>query len=179
MASGENSSNSRGIIYILYLTWTFLIMSNHLLEEIINISNAEVKKWGEKSGTPHIFYFFLMCGKSLTLWFFHSFLLILVLAPQFYPRCIASKERKTERESESWLKRHLWWVGIKKPNQTKHWESVVSKEGCIVIFTCSCDFTESIKLFLVKLDHSCYGNITTHPQTGPKSWRATVGEKKT
>lgn len=44
--------------------------------------------------------------KSLTLFLFQSILLsvILVLAPQFYPRCIASKERKTERESESWLK---------------------------------------------------------------------------
>lgn len=41
-----------------------------------------------------------MCEKSLTLWFFHSFLIILVLAPQFYPRCIASKERKTERVKE-------------------------------------------------------------------------------
>lgn len=32
--------------------------------------------------------------------FFHSTWLIPVLAPQFYPRCIASKERKTERESD-------------------------------------------------------------------------------
>ena len=42
----------------------------------------------------------LLCAESLTLWFFQSTLLIPVPAPQFYPRCIASKERKTERESE-------------------------------------------------------------------------------
>lgn len=62
----------------------------------------KVEKGGGKKGqqlnTP--IFFLLVCEKSLTLWFFHSFLLILVLAPQFYPRCIASKERKTERVRE-------------------------------------------------------------------------------
>lgn len=58
------------------------------------------------SSTPQtVSLCFFVCENSLTLWFFHSFLLIPVLAPQFYPRCIASKERKTERESESWLKK--------------------------------------------------------------------------
>lgn len=69
--------------------------------------------------TPQSFIYSFVCEKSLTLWFFHSFLLILVLAPQFYPRCIASKERKTERESESWLKRHVWGMGIKIKTKTK------------------------------------------------------------
>lgn len=62
--------------------------------------------------TPQSFF---VCEKYLTLLFFHSFLLILFMvpAPQFYPRCIASKERKTERVSESWLSRQVWRMSIR------------------------------------------------------------------
>lgn len=95
---------------------------------------------GQQLNTPIVSFF--VCEKSLTLWFFHSFLLILVLAPQFYPRCIASKERKTERESESWLKRHVWWMSIKTKTkeQNKHWEYIIVKQRGIVMSACSCAF---------------------------------------
>lgn len=82
-----------------------------------DIFELEKGRGGEKHPNPVSFS--LVCEKSLTLWFFQSFLLILVLAPQFYPRCIASKERKTERESKSWLKRHVWWMSIKTQTKTK------------------------------------------------------------
>lgn len=121
-----------------------------------------------------LFFFFLVCEKSLTLWFFHSFLLILVLAPQFYPRCIASKERKTERESESWLKRHVWWMSIKiKTKQSKHWESLIIQSRCFVMFACS-RFSIWTKwkrsYFLVKLDPLSVTATKVTLQHTQKSW---------
>lgn len=105
-----------------------------ICDDTSEFEKVEIRGGGEKSAATHPNLFIsLVCEKCLTLLFFHSFLLILVLAPQFYPRCIASKERKTERESESWLKRHVWWVSIKIQTQNKMSTKVGSllKEGVL------------------------------------------------
>lgn len=98
------------IAYINYLNHLWLINTGRL------------GKGGEKdvemlrAGSYAIPQSFFVCEKYLTLLFFHSFLLILFMvpAPQFYPRCIASKERKTERVSESWLSRQVWTMSIRQ-----------------------------------------------------------------
>lgn len=110
------SKNECTLTHIMFVCF-FLFLGS--ISFFISCNKIPRKEVSCRFGSLSLFVFSLVCEKSLTLWFFHSFLIILVLAPQFYPRCIASKERKTERESKSWLKRHVWWMSIQIKTKTK------------------------------------------------------------
>lgn len=104
----QNLDDTSRLLYLCVLT--LLLGALLVIYSCVNTLVSLKKRWrqggGKRSTAEHpdpfsfFIFIFLVCEKSLTLWFFHSFLLILVLAPQFYPRCIASKERKTERVRE-------------------------------------------------------------------------------
>lgn len=114
----------------------------------------------------------LVCAKSLTLWFFQCFLLILVLAPQFYPRCIASKERKTERESESWLERHVWWMSIQTPPPKKNVNYEINKSKDRHLRMCRRRMQACAVAFAAQTH--CQSNITTRSRVPESRSQACV-----